>query len=527
MLPTLRDSMLDKPRMSDVTPRAPAQNENWLAQEIVDRRFTWRHEFPFLPEPVATRMRTSGSFMSTLQRCVFLIVTGMLYAATAMTSARATEPAQDEALAYAAGLQAYINGYPMMDLYRTLWETSFDPKRGHDRTLNEFFVFDRLITSEDDWVVTPNEDTIYSRAFFDLRKEPVILTIPPTDRQYWVPVSDLRHDHNANLSWDTVGARGGNFALCAPGWQGVLPAGVTRIDMDTPIGWTLPRFAVDGPGDLPAAVALQKQVRLIPLSRWGAANVTRPTPDPADFPRFTRGELSDAMAYFTTLNTLLRLSPRIGNPMDEAFAGWLREIGMDLATRFDWDTLSPQARRGLERAAADGHRIVTERMPRAVPIVNNWQAVRLDKRMSSEPMVAAAGAMLGLLWNPKEVSTYDVAFVDSAGTPLDGRSRYAIKFSPQPPVNAFWSLTMYAAESQLFVPNSINRYSVGDRTKGTVLGEDGSLEVFLQAEEPTDPRERANWLPAPNGRFYLVTRHYSPKAAILTGDWKPPLIVKR
>ena len=465
--------------------------------------------------------------MSTLQRCAFSIVTGLLFATAAVAPVRAAEPAQDETLAYAAGVQTYINGYPMMDLYRTLWETSFDPKRGHDRTLNEFFIFDRLITSKDDWVVTPNEDTIYSRAFFDLRREPVILTIPPTDRQYWVPVSDMRHDHNANLSWDTVGARGGAFALCAPGWQGVLPEGVTRIDMSTPIGWTLPRFAVDGAADLPAAVALQKQVKLVPLSQWGATSVARPTPDANDFPRFTRAELTDAKAYFTTLNALLRLAPRTGNPLDQAMEGWLREIGMDPATGFDWDKLSPQARRGLERAAADGHRIVAERMPRAVPIVNNWQAVRLDKRMSGEPMVAAAGAMLGLLWNPKEVSTYDVAFVDGAGAPLDGRNRYVIKFSPPPPVNAFWSLTMYSAENQLFVPNAIDRYSIGDRTKGTVYGEDGSLEVFLQAKEPTDPRERANWLPAPEGRFYLVTRHYSPKAAILTGDWKPPLITKR
>jgi hypothetical protein len=461
-------------------------------------------------------------------RCnALLILTGLWFAIATGKTVDAAEPAQDEALAYAAGVQAYINGYPMMDLYRTLWETSFDPQRGHDRTLNEFFVFDRLITSKDDWVVTPNEDTIYSRAFLDLRKEPVILTIPSTNRQYWIPVSDLRHDFDANLSWDTVGAGGGAFALCAPGWQGVLPVGVTRIDMGTPIGWTLPRFAVDGPADLPAAVALQNQVKLIPLSQWGAANVARPKPDPKDFPRLTRAELTDAKAYFTTLNVLLRLSPRFGNAMDEAFAGWLRELGMEPATRFDWETLSPQARRGLERAAADGHRIITVRMPRAVPIVNNWQAVRLDKRMSGEPVVAAAGAMLGLLWNPKEVSTYDVAFVDGVGAPLDGRSRYVINFSPQPPVNAFWSLTMYSAENQLFVPNSINRYSVGDRTSGTVYGEDGSLEVFLQADEPTDPRERANWLPAPKGRFYLVTRHYSPRAAILTGDWKPPLIVKR
>jgi len=208
-------------------------------------------------------------------------------------------------------------------------------------------------------------------------------------------------------------------------------------------------------------------------------------------------------------------------------AGWLREIGMDPATRFDWDKLSPQARRGLERATADAHRIITERMPRAVPVVNNWQIARLDKRMSGDPVIAAAAAMLGLLWNPREVSTYDIAFFDGSGAPLDGRNRYVIKFSTPPPVNAFWSLTMYSAETQIFVPNPINRYSVGDRTKGTVYGKDGSLEIFLQAEEPTDPVERANWLPAPKGRFYLVTRHYSPQAAILTGDWVPPPIKAR
>ncbi|MCV2361304.1 DUF1214 domain-containing protein [Paucibacter sp. TC2R-5] len=468
--------------------------------------------------------------MSLVQRCAAAILTSLLFAVAAtaaVTPARTAEPAQDEALAYATGVQTYINGFPMMDLYRTLWETSFDPKRGHDRTVNEFFAFDRLITSKDDWVITPNNDTIYSRAFLDLRKEPIIIAIPPTTRQYWVPISDLRHDFDANLSWDTVGARGGAFALCPPGWQGVLPEGVKRIDMGTPIGWMLPRFAVNGDADLPGAVALQKQVRLVPLSQWGATNVARPKPDPADFPRFTRAELTDAKAYFTSLNTLLRFSPRIGNPMDEAMVGWLREIGMDPAAGFDWDKLSPQARRGLERATADAHRIIAERMPRLVPIVNNWQLARLDKRISGDPVFAAGAAMLGLLWNPKEISTYDVAFFDGKSAPLDGQNRYVIKFSPQPPVNAFWSVTMYSAETQIFVPNPINRYSVGDRTQGMVYGKDGSLEVFLQAEAPTDPRERANWLPAPKGRFYLVTRHYSPKAAILTGDWTPPPVIKR
>jgi hypothetical protein len=299
---------------------------------------------------------------------------------------RASEPARSESLAYATGVQTYISHFPLMDLYRTLWETSFDPKRGHDRTLNEFFVFDRLINSSDDWVISPNNDTIYLRGFLDLRKEPMILVIPPMgDRQYWVPVSDMHHDFDANLSWDTIGARGGAFAFVAPGWQGVLPEGVRRIDMGTPIAWLLPRIPVDGDADLPAAVALQKQFRLFPLSQWGVKEVARPKPDPADFPRFTRAELTDAKAYFTALNSALRLTPRIGNPMDAAMAGWLRELGMEPGSKFDWDKLSAETRRGLERATADAHKIIAERMQRSVPIENNWQLARLPKRKSGEP----------------------------------------------------------------------------------------------------------------------------------------------
>ncbi|MGD9714290.1 MAG: DUF1254 domain-containing protein [Thermomicrobiales bacterium] len=463
-----------------------------------------------------------------VMRLVKLMLAGLLLATATPTYAPATEPARDESLAYAIGVQTYIAAFPMMDLYRTLWETSLDPLRGHDRTLNEFFSFDRLATSDDDWVVTPNEDTIYQRAFIDLRKEPVILVIPPTgERKYWFPVSDMRHDFDSNLSWDTIGSQGGAFAFVPPGWQGVLPEAVKRVDVGTPIIWTLGRFAVDGPDDLPEAVTLQQQTKLIPLSQWGAIELTRPKPDPADFPRFTRTELTDTKAYFTTLNRLLRLAPRTGNPMDEAMAGWLREIAMDAATGFDWDALSAETQRGLERATADAHRIITERQQRAVPVVNNWQVARLDKRISDDPLVAAASAMLGLLWNPSEVSTYDVAFADKLGAPLDGSKRYVVHYDPPPPVNAFWSLTMYSAKTQLFVPNVINRYSVGDRTEGTVSGPDGSLDIFIQKDEPSDPAERANWLPAPEGLFYLVARHYSPRAAILTGDWLPAPVTPR
>ena len=352
--------------------------------------------------------------------------------------ANATEPAQDEELAHAIGIQTYISGFPLMDLYRTLWETSFDLDRGHDRTLNEFFTFDRLVTSADDWVVTPNNDTIFLRAFMDLRDEPIVLVIPPMgDRHYWFPVSDMHHDFDANLSWDTVGSQGGAFAFCAPGWQGVLPEGVQRVDVGTPFIWTLGRLAVRGDYDVPAAVALQQQTRLVPLSQWGKAQVARPNPDPATYPRLTRNDLTDARTYFTVLNELMRLTPRLGHPMDEAMMGWLSEVGMEPSARFDWDALSPETRRGLERAATDAHRIIAARQARVMPIHNNWQIARLDRRMSGDPMIAAAGAMLGLLWNPVEISGYDVGFFDGAGAPLHGNNRCVLHLDPPPPVNAF------------------------------------------------------------------------------------------
>jgi hypothetical protein len=457
-----------------------------------------------------------------------MILPALALAVASAAPARATEPAQDEALAYAIGMQTYITHFPLMDLYRTLWETSLDPERGHDRTVNEFFAFERLVDSSDDFIVSPNNDTIYLRAFVDLRAEPIVLVIPPMgDRKYWVPVSDMWHDHDANLSFDTVGSQGGVFALTAPGWQGVLPEGVRRIEMTTPLGWLLPRVLVAGAEDLPAAVELQRQFRLVPLSQWGTAEVSRPQPDPADFPRLTRNDLTDARTYFTTLNELLRLSPRLGNAQDAAMAGWMHEINMDPATGFDWDALSPATQAGLTRATADANRIINERTQRAVPIVNYWQIARFDRRISGDPLFAAAASMIGLLWNPAEINTYDLGFQDGTGALLDGRNSYVLRLDPPPPVNGFWSVTMYSAETRIFVPNAIDRYSIGDRTPGLVFGEDGSLEIVMQAGEPTDPTERANWLPAPEGPFYLLIRHYSPQSAILTGDWVPPPVTPR
>ncbi len=456
---------------------------------------------------------------------LFIIVSIALFS---NVRAQAADLANDEELAYSIGIQAYIYGYPMMDLYRTLYETSLDPKRGHDRTINEFFFFRRLVTHEDDWVVTPNEDTIYHRAFLDLRLEPIVLVIPEMgERHYWFPIGDMHHNFDGHLSWDTVGSRGGAFALCPPGWQGVLPDGVERVDVSTPIIWMIGRYAVDGVADIPAATALQDQTHLILLSKWGKGKTPQPEINVSDYPVFTRNDLTDATKYFTTLNELLRMTPRNLHPVDIATFGWFREINLHPSQQFDMKSLSPESQRGLERAAAEGHRIISERQKRFVPIVNNWQLARLDPDMSDEFLISAGAAMLGLLFNPKEVSTYDVTFFDGNGQVLDGTNSYTLHLDPPPPVNAFWSLSMYSGETRLFVQSPINRYSIGNRTEGLIYGEDGSLSITMQHEEPTDPIQRSNWLPAPKGPFYLVLRHYSPQAPIINGDWLPNAIEKK
>jgi len=146
--------------------------------------------------------------------------------------------------------------------------------------------------------------------------------------------------------------------------------------------------------------------------------------------------------------------------------------------------------------------------------------------MSDDPVNHAGVTKMGLLYSQKEVSTYHVGYLDGDNNSLNGANKYTIRFDTLPPVNAFWSVTMYDAKTQLYIENKINRYAPGDRTPGLQKDDDGSLTIYLQADEPADPKARANWLPAPKGAFYLALREYSPKAAILTREWIPPAVQK-
>jgi hypothetical protein len=430
-----------------------------------------------------------------------------------------------EELAYTIGVQAYIYGYPTMDLYRTFYENALDPNRGHNLTLGEFIHSRQLVTPEDKWVVTPNNDTLYCRAFLDLSAEPIILQIPATgDRPYWFPIGDIYHNLNASLSWDTVGGNGGAFALCPPGFEGLMPAGVERVDVRTPYIWMIGRYYVSGVDDVPSVNALQDQTHFIPFSRWGQVDVTRPQVNPADYPQFTQVDLQDAAKFYTVFNELLRRNPPIAR--DESNLNWFKEINLHPRQQFDWDSLDAATQAGLTRAVAAGYETISARTKSFARIVNGWVEVIVDADMGDQPVNHAGLCMMGLLYSQKEASTYHVAYSDGDLQTLDGNNKYQLHFDPPPPVEAFWSVTIYSAATRLYVANAIDRYAIGDRTPGIQFNDDDSFTITIQHDEPTDPKDRANWLPAPAEPFYLVLREYSSKFPILTRAWEPPAVKK-
>jgi len=427
--------------------------------------------------------------------------------------------AAQENLAYTIGVQAYIYGYATVELYRTFYQQAIDPDRGHSVGVNEFNHIRKLVSPQDTWVITPNNDTLYSRAWLDISKEPIILHIPPIkDRFFAFPIGDFYHDSVASLGWWEVGQKGGDFALVAPGWQGVLPAGTERVNVSTPMCWLLARTLTSGePNDIEYVNSLQDQYTLTPLSQWGNSDTTHPVSG-SEYPVWNE---NDSLNFFVILNEMLRRNPP--RPADEGLVAAFKEIGLHPTQQFDSGSVPDAVRRGLERAIPDAQRIMAAKGQTMAEIVNGWLFLPGPKAFGTDYLFRAALEAVGLLHGESAMTVGYVGNVDSEGKPLDGNHDYELHFDVPPPVFGFWSLTLYDGKTKLLVDNPINRYAIGDRTKGIQYGEDGSLTVYMSHQEP-EGNAASNWLPIPKGPFYTVTRAYNAGPEIFNGTWSPPPI---
>ena len=422
--------------------------------------------------------------------------------------------------------EAYIYVLPLDIMYRTRYQALFNPRNPYRGESNELRHGRRLAGPMNRAVTAPNNDTIYSSAWLDLTAEPLVLHVPDTaGRYYSVQFMDFYTNNFAVIGRRATGTGEGDFVITGPGFQGETPPGLKVIASPTNWVWVLIRTLIDGPEDLDTVHALQDQFRLTPLSTFMGRATAKPGTGPdRTWPRLNP---KDPTSYFTVANLALTANPPPAG--EKALMERFRKIGVGPGQTFDLNRFSEAQRDQILQGMRQGRQAL--RMPaaeRRLSLSSTCWRVPPDDlgRYGSDYLLRARVAVGGLGALPREEAAYFSANLDSDGTRLDGRNHYMLSFGKGelPPVDAFWSLTMYKTEPDgrsFLVKNPIHRYSVGDRTRGLKYGSDGSLNIYIQHESP-GPDKESNWLPAPDTVFRLSLRMYQPRLKVLEGKYTVP-----
>jgi hypothetical protein len=432
-------------------------------------------------------------------------------------------PAEARAIAREAWLYAYapVQGY--QTFYSQTQNRDFP---GYVGGFNRFRHYARSATPADKDIVTPNNDTPYSWAWLDLRAEPVVLSLPavPAPRYYVNQWFDL-HTHNfAYTGVRATGREAGTYLFVGPRWKGKVPKGITKVfRAETDFVGTLTRTQLSGPEDIPALQAIQARYTLTPLSTFTG----RPAPKAAPAVAWPAWDAKQAegIGFIGYLNTLLPFMPTV--PSEKAMLARFAKIGIGPGRPFDPAALDPATREAIEQGIAEASAALGRK---ALTQTSSKGFFGTRAELGAEYLTyRSMGAMLGIYGNSTEEAVYASQQTGPDGKVLDGSRRWVLRFEPGrlPPVTEFWSITMYNLPERLLVDNPIGRYSLGDRTPGLRQGADGSLEIYIQSEDP-GPEKASNWLPAPKGPFFFVARFYGPRNALMDGTWTlPPLVERR
>jgi hypothetical protein len=450
----------------------------------------------------------------------------LVWLATPVIQANA-QSAITEQEARAIGVDAYLYFYPLitMDLTRKQ-STNIEPGKEVGKGPMNAFVNVRAYPPGDyKTVVRVNFDTLYSAAWLDTTKEPMVVSVPDTnDRYYLLPMLDMWTDVFASPGWRTTGTQAGNFLITPPGWDGAVPSGMTRISAPTPIVWIIGRTKTDGPQDYEAVHKIQDGYKITPLSEWGRPvkpvelrtdpNVDMKTPPKVQI------DTMPAAKFFAYAAELLKVNPP--HITDQPIIAQLKWIGIEPGKSFDFEKAAPAVRKGLESAPGEAQQLMASTLPTIARVTNGWSMNTNTMGVYGNwYLKRAIVAQQGLGANLPEDAIYPLNLADETGRPLDGANKYTLHFDKDgmPPVSAFWSVTLYDAEG-FQVANPFNRFAVSSWMPFK-YNADGSLDLYFQNESPGADKE-ANWLPAPKGPFNVMMRLYAPRSEALTGKWNPP-----
>ena len=444
-------------------------------------------------------------------------------------SRNALTPADARAIAQ----DGYLFGLPLVYIaVQADAQTNVEKPEPGRAPLNQFDHHREFPDARNNKIVGMNLDTLYSLASVDVSAEPIVLVVPPmTGNRWWLmQIIDAWNDVPAAPGSRTHDGKGGTFALVGPNFKGTLPAGLEPIHVDTSLVMLGGRTYVAGKNDYDAVHAIQDQYKLIPLSRWNTAGTAytppasvpvRPgvdakTPVPAQVFKMS------AEQFFGRLADLL-----VDNPAREADApivARLATLGVKPGATFATAAFDADTRKAIDEGVAAAQQAIRAEESKMGEMVNGWQIARDLGRYGTKYAYRAAWTFFAVGGNLVEDAVYPLTLTDSSGKTLDGANKYTLRFSKEeiPPVDAFWSLTMYDKDSYL-VDNPIDRYALGDRSN-MKPGNDGSLTIYIQSESPGADKQ-ANWLPSPKtGTFKLALRLYVPKKPVTDGTWKPPAV---
>ena len=446
----------------------------------------------------------------------------------AMTPARSADSVAEQD-AYEIGVEAYTYLYSLvlMDATRRQAVNVEAGKAIGRGPMNVFTHVPIFPPADFRDVVRPNFDTLYSIAWLDLTKEPMVVTAPDTQgRFYLLPMLDMWTDVFASPGKRTTGTGAGRFGVVPPHWDGKLPQGVQRIDAPTPYVWIIGRTQTNGAKDYEAVHKVQAGYTITPLSQWGK----KPQPvkaiiDPAVDMKTAPMIQVDTMAagkFFAYAAELLKVNPP--HITDQPIIARMRRIGIVPGQSFDLGKADPAVMRALERAAPDALKNMQTKIPTLARVVNGW-SMNTDTMgvYGNYYLKRAIVALIGLGANVPEDAVYPLNLGDADGKPLTGTNKYVLQFAKNeiPPVTAFWSITLYDKDG-FPTANALNRNAIGDRDD-LKFNADGSVDLYFQNESPGKDKE-SNWLPAPTGDFNLTMRLYAPKLEVLDGRWAPPPI---
>ena len=364
----------------------------------------------------------------------------------------------------------------------------------------------------------------------------MVLSVPAVEkkRYYSVMLCDGNTYNFGYMGSRATGNEPGDYLVVGPDWKGGIPPGIKKVfSSTTPFALAAYRTQLFNSVDMPNVVKVQAGYKVQPLSAF----LKQPAPPAAPTINFLPATTAGIKEhFFEYLDAALQFVPSA--PDSNEVRAKLASIGVGPGKTFEFKDLSVEHKAAVLLGMKGGDDRVDNWLASGLKIVNGWKIGSFfgDRDFyKGDWLMRAAAAKGGIYGNDAVEATYPYTRTDAAGETLDGsKHNYTITFpnGQQPPVNAFWSVTIYDGKSQFLIKNPINRYLINSpMLPGMKKNADGSLTLYIQKDSPGKAKE-ANWLPAPNDTIYLVVRLYWPKEtppSILpagSGTWQPPAVVQ-